>query len=345
MKAAALADAREQAQPQPPDRRHEQDGEQVRDPVRLRRRDLAQRKDQRGDRRHRQRRHHHPHDHGRAIRAQQTRRTWTHVVSLDPRRLVSRDEPRRPRRRPAGRSSSARSASCSATSARARSTRSRRSSTRATRTRSPATTDSVFGIISLIFWSVTIIVTITYVLLVMRADNDGEGGIMALITLIRRGQVAGGRRTKLVLAALGHLRRLAVLRRQHDHAGDLGAVGGRGTQGRRAVARAPDRPDHRGDHRRPVPAAAARHGGRRAAVRPGDDRLVPRDRRVRGQRHRRPPGDPQGALADLRASASSSTTSRSRSSRSPRSCSPSPAPRRCTPTWGTSAARRSPAPG
>jgi len=64
-------------------------------------------------------------------------------------------------------------------------------------------TDSIFGIISLIFWSVTIIVTVTYVLLVMRADNDGEGGIMALITLIRRAGVPGGRRTKAVLAALG----------------------------------------------------------------------------------------------------------------------------------------------
>ena len=53
-----------------------------------------------------------------------------------------------------------------------------------------ASIESVFGIISLIFWSVTIIVTVTYVLLVMRADNDGEGGIMALITLIRRGRVA-----------------------------------------------------------------------------------------------------------------------------------------------------------
>jgi len=37
-------------------------------------------------------------------------------------------------------------------------------------------TESIFGIVSLIFWSVTIIVTVTYVLLVMRADNDGEGG-------------------------------------------------------------------------------------------------------------------------------------------------------------------------
>jgi KUP system potassium uptake protein len=62
------------------------------------------------------------------------------------------------------------------------------------------TTDSVYGIVSLIFWSVTIIVTVTYVLLVMRADNEGEGGIMALITLIRRGGVEGGTRTKLLLA-------------------------------------------------------------------------------------------------------------------------------------------------
>jgi KUP system potassium uptake protein len=46
--------------------------------------------------------------------------------------------------------------------------------------------ESIFGVGSLIFWSVMIIVTVTYVLLVMRADNDGEGGIMALITLIRR---------------------------------------------------------------------------------------------------------------------------------------------------------------
>ncbi len=66
-----------------------------------------------------------------------------------------------------------------------------------------ATTDSIFGIISMIFWSVVIIVTVTYVGLVMRADNDGEGGIMALITLIRGSRVAGGRRTKLALAALG----------------------------------------------------------------------------------------------------------------------------------------------
>jgi KUP system potassium uptake protein len=63
--------------------------------------------------------------------------------------------------------------------------------------------ENVYGTISLIFWSVTLIVTVTYVLLVMRADNDGEGGIMALITLIRRQGVPGGRRAKVALAALG----------------------------------------------------------------------------------------------------------------------------------------------
>src|SRR6266702_3710440 len=62
---------------------------------------------------------------------------------------------------------------------------------------------NICGIVSLIFWSVTIIVTVTYVLLVMRADNDGEGGIMALIALIRRRALPGGRRAKAVLAALG----------------------------------------------------------------------------------------------------------------------------------------------
>jgi KUP system potassium uptake protein len=63
--------------------------------------------------------------------------------------------------------------------------------------------ENVYGVISLIFWSVTLIVTVTYVLLVMRADNDGEGGIMALITLIRRHSAPRGRHVALVLAALG----------------------------------------------------------------------------------------------------------------------------------------------
>ena len=63
--------------------------------------------------------------------------------------------------------------------------------------------DSVFGVTSLIFWSGVLIVTVTYVLLVMRADNNGEGGIMALITLIRKMGGASGRRVQVGLALLG----------------------------------------------------------------------------------------------------------------------------------------------
>jgi KUP system potassium uptake protein len=67
----------------------------------------------------------------------------------------------------------------------------------------PIFTDNVYGVVSTIFWSVMIIVTVTYVMLVMRADNDGEGGIMALITLLRRWTGQRGRRTAMMLAALG----------------------------------------------------------------------------------------------------------------------------------------------
>jgi KUP system potassium uptake protein len=66
----------------------------------------------------------------------------------------------------------------------------------------PITTDNVYGIVSLIFWTVMIIVTLTYVTLVMHADNDGEGGIMALIALVRRWGTRRGR-TAVVLATLG----------------------------------------------------------------------------------------------------------------------------------------------
>ncbi|MGY2007928.1 potassium transporter Kup [Nocardia gipuzkoensis] len=67
----------------------------------------------------------------------------------------------------------------------------------------PVTTDNVYGVVSLVFWSVTIIVTVTYILLALRADNDGEGGIMALITQLRRWSAQRGRRHAAALAALG----------------------------------------------------------------------------------------------------------------------------------------------
>ena len=60
----------------------------------------------------------------------------------------------------------------------------------------------VYGVISLVFWAVTLIVSVKYVALIMRADNEGEGGIMALIALIR--QVGLQRRAaQVALVALG----------------------------------------------------------------------------------------------------------------------------------------------
>ncbi len=47
----------------------------------------------------------------------------------------------------------------------------------------PVTPGNVLGVVSLIFWSLVVIVSIKYLSLVMRADNRGEGGILALLTL------------------------------------------------------------------------------------------------------------------------------------------------------------------
>ena len=62
----------------------------------------------------------------------------------------------------------------------------------------------VYGVVSLIFWSVMAIVTLTYVMLVMRVDNDGEGGVMALVALLRR-YGEGNPRTVAALTAAGIL--------------------------------------------------------------------------------------------------------------------------------------------
>jgi KUP system potassium uptake protein len=64
-----------------------------------------------------------------------------------------------------------------------------------------ATQGDVYGVISLVVWSITIIVSVKYLTLIMRADNDGEGGIMALIALIQ--QTLTGRAAKIALVLLG----------------------------------------------------------------------------------------------------------------------------------------------
>ena len=41
--------------------------------------------------------------------------------------------------------------------------------------------DNILGVLSLIFWTMTIIVSVKYVLLILRADNNGEGGLIAML--------------------------------------------------------------------------------------------------------------------------------------------------------------------
>jgi KUP system potassium uptake protein len=64
------------------------------------------------------------------------------------------------------------------------------------------TPTEVLGILSLIFWSLVLIVTVKYVTLIMRADNRGEGGILALMALAQRVSVGTGVRRALTLIGI-----------------------------------------------------------------------------------------------------------------------------------------------
>jgi KUP system potassium uptake protein len=52
---------------------------------------------------------------------------------------------------------------------------------------------TVMGVLSLVFWALVIVVTLKYVSIIMRADNEGEGGIMALMALAQRTLPKGSR--------------------------------------------------------------------------------------------------------------------------------------------------------
>lgn len=67
--------------------------------------------------------------------------------------------------------------------------------------KSHASDGEILGCLSLIFWSLFLIVTVKYVLLVMRADNRGEGGILALMALAQR--TAVNRRVRATIALIG----------------------------------------------------------------------------------------------------------------------------------------------
>ena len=87
---------------------------------------------------------------------------------------------------------------------------------------------AVLGVVSLILWALFIVVTMKYVLILLRADNHGEGGTLALMALAQRAVSRG---------ALDHrpardYQRCAVLWRRGDYPGAVGAVGDRRHQAR-----------------------------------------------------------------------------------------------------------------
>ncbi len=61
--------------------------------------------------------------------------------------------------------------------------------------------EDILGCLSLIFWALVLIVTVKYVMLIMRADNKGEGGILALMALAHR--AAAHKRTKVIISMVG----------------------------------------------------------------------------------------------------------------------------------------------
>ena len=67
----------------------------------------------------------------------------------------------------------------------------------------PAATLEILGVLSLIFWSMMIVVTIKYVAVIMRADNKGEGGSLALLALINRKSESGKRKWTAGIILLG----------------------------------------------------------------------------------------------------------------------------------------------
>ena len=106
----------------------------------------------------------------------------------------------------------------------------------------PMTHEAVLGVLSLILWALIVVVTLKYVLILLRADNRGEGGTLALMALAQRAFEQEHRRRRI----LRHHQRGAVLWRRNDHAGTVGAVRDRGAQSRhpsrRSLYRAGPRP-------------------------------------------------------------------------------------------------------
>ena len=129
---------------------------------------------------------------------------------------------------------------------------------------------AVLGVLSLILWALIVVVTLKYVLILLRADNHGEGGTLALMALAQRAVSQRRRRHR----AARHRQRRAVLWRRGDHAGAVGAVGDRRHQARHRGVRSLCGAADGGHPARAVRGAVARHRAGRGLLRAGDVHLV-----------------------------------------------------------------------
>src|SRR5437016_14378839 len=67
----------------------------------------------------------------------------------------------------------------------------------------PVSPGNVLGVLSLVFWSLVLVVTIKYHVVIIRADNKGEGGVLALMALVNGSRLARGLSPRRVMIVLG----------------------------------------------------------------------------------------------------------------------------------------------
>ena len=65
------------------------------------------------------------------------------------------------------------------------------------------TPGNVLGVLSMVFWSLVIVVTIKYHIVIIRADNKGEGGVLALMALVNGSRLARGLSPRRIMIVLG----------------------------------------------------------------------------------------------------------------------------------------------
>ena len=158
----------------------------------------------------------------------------------------------------------------------------------------PPTTQAILGILSLIVWTLVIITTVKYVIVAMSIDYDGEGGILALMSLLSH-----KRHKRPVIVARRAAWRGADLWRWRDYPGDLGTFGTGGIERSAASITALCAAGRRGRAAGFVPDPAQGHLAYRARVRPHHGAVVSGHRGTGRLGHRqasRGIGCPESAL-------------------------------------------------